>query len=354
MRITTSLLHSIHLLAVLFSLLLILLLSGHAMAQSKKDKLPTVKISKHKKEPVKVKPVRKPKKIKDTYSRPKTSDSNAKPRDNYRRPASLKKAKRKVKYQRPASKPAKFDNSGHTANQYPRSPAKDGQHLPKRSLWQRLFRPNAESEFEGKLKRKKKEGAVGTEYALKVKQHKTDYEQIAKDQHLFQGKIKRAPHKMVKRQFQYKAEYMFLYTGAKKVYRPKRQEKKSKQHADYVQTIGMYKVKKEKNKAAGYTSYQGQIKVPTLKVRTSHYKKLSEKVHQFDGDIRYRKPGKDMHPSVFHLKGKTKSSYEQKEKYRRWRLIISHIFKQNDLPKNIKEKDRKPRYDKKESEIWYY
>lgn len=355
-RSTTSLLHAFCYLPVMISLVLVLLQSGDVLAQSKKDQLPTVKVSKKRKEPIKIKPGKKPQKIKETYSGPKTSDNNSKARDDYKRPASLRKPeKSKDQYQRPASKTVNFDNSGKTANQYPSPPVEEGQEPQKRSFFQRIFHRKSALEFEGNMKRKKKEeGTDGTDYQVKVKKSKIDYEQLAKDQHLYQGNIRKAPQKRVDKQFQYKAEYMFFYAGGKRVPKPEKQEKISKQQSADLQTAGLYKVKKEKDKAASYTSYHGQIKLPTLKARTSHYKKLSKKVHQYDGDIRYRKPGKDMHPSVFHLKAKTKNSYEQKEKYRRWRLIISHIFKQSDLPKNVKEKDRKPRYDKNESEIWYY
>ncbi|WKN30596.1 hypothetical protein PZB74_16660 [Porifericola rhodea] len=340
-------------------MIFVLLLSGingEAYAQSNEGKLPTVKVAKKKKKPREAKEVKKPIKIKDAYKQPASVGNSSKAKDNYQRPASKgKKKKHRDNYQQPASKTLNYNNSPYDAPVNNEPAYEEGQDKPRESFWQRTFNRNKPSTFQGRLKRKKEiEGTEGTDYQGTIKRKKVDYEQLAKDQHLYQGNIRRAPQKRVDKQFQYKAEYMNFYSGGIRIAKPKRQIKINERQSSDLQSAGMYKVKKEKDKAASYTSYHGQIKVPTLKARTRHFKKLSAKVHQYDGDIRMRKPGKDMHPSVYHLKGKTMRSYEQKEQYRRWRLIISHIFKKNDLPKSAKEKERKPRYDKEESEIWYY
>jgi hypothetical protein len=96
------------------------------------------------------------------------------------------------------------------------------------------------------------------------------------------------------------------------------------------------------------------MKRPTQRAEARYYKKLSEEVHQFNGFTKVRKPGKDMHPSVEYLGGKTQNSYQQKENHRKRKLFWSHIFRKNDQPKHLDEKQHKPRYDKGESEIWYY
>lgn len=356
-RTTTSFLHHFHdfSIAVVITFLLLSVQPTALLAQSRNDKLPTVKISKKKRKSPEVKEVKNPEKIKNAYSGPKTSPNTARPKDNYQRPKSLRKAeKTKDSYRQPATRTVNYNNSPQQ-NQNPPPPYEEGQAKSRESLWKRLFRKKTSSTFEGNLKvNKANEGTEGTDYQGNLKQKKIDYNQLAKDQHLYQGNIRRAPQKRLEIQYQYRAEHMSFYSGGKKVPKPHHQQRLDQQKSADLQSAGLYKVKKQKDEAAGYTTYHGQIKLPTLKTRTRHYKKLSEKVHQYDGDIRYRKPGKDMHPSVFHLKAKTKNSYEQKEKYRRWRVIISHIFKQSDQPKSVKEKERKPRYDKNESEIWYY
>lgn len=354
---TTSFLHRLFSFSITVVVTLLLIISQHndLRAQSKKDKLPTIKVSRKKKEPLEVKEIKSPNKVKDSYNGSKTTPKSAKPKDNYRRPESVRKAeKSRDQYQQPASKTVNYNNSPQQ-NQNNPPPFEEGQSKVKKGLWQKIFRKKTVSTFEGNLKRNKKEdGTVGTDHQGNIKQQKIDYDQLAKDQHLYQGKIRRAPQKRLDKQFQYKAEYMSFYSGGKRVPTPNKKEKLDQKQSNDLQSAGIYKVKKQKDKAAAYTTYYQQIKLPTLKAKTRHYKKLSEKVHQYDGDIRYRKPGKDMHPSVFHLKAKTKNSYEQKEKYRRWRLVLSHIFKQSDQPKHVKERERKPRYDKGESEIWYY
>lgn len=189
---------------------------------------------------------------------------------------------------------------------------------------------------------------------LYKKKKSNRHEQMSTVVHQYPGNIRQLPPKQVKKQFGYKAEHMSFYRGKMKVLKPDREDKRLNGLSSDMQKTGLYKVRKEKEKAASYTTYRGKLKLPTLKARTRHFEKLSAKVHQYDGDIRYRKPGKDMHPSVFYLKSKTKNSYEQKEKYRRWRLVLMHIFDKQEHPKHLKEKKRKPRYDKDESEIWYY
>ncbi|MGB3585338.1 MAG: hypothetical protein WBA23_02305, partial [Tunicatimonas sp.] len=59
-------------------------------------------------------------------------------------------------------------------------------------------------------------------------------------------------------------------------------------------------------------------------------------------------------PSVDYLMARKKSSYHKKENYRKRRIWLSQIFKSKDQPKHLKENTRKPRYDKKEAEIWNY
>ena len=371
-RTIPSFLHHFHSFSIAVVLTVLCLFSQHAdlLAQSKKDKLPTIKVSRKKKEPLEVKEIKKAKTVQDSYSGPKTTPNAGRAKDSYKRPETVRKPekskdkynrpetlskpeKSKDRYQQPASKTVNYNTSPQDQNSPP--PLEEGQAKVKEGVWKRIFRKNTPYTFEGKLKPTKPiEGTEGTDHQGTIKQKKIDYDQLAKDQHLYQGKIRRAPQKRLDRQFRYRAEYMSFYAGGKRVPTLHKKQKQEQNKSDDLQSAGMYKVKKQNDKAAAYTTYHEQIKLPTLKAKTRHYKKLSEKVHQYDGDIRYRKPGKDMHPSVFHLKAKTKNSYEQKEKYRRWRLVLSHIFKQSDQPKHVKVKERKPRYDKDESEIWYY
>lgn len=353
----TLFLHNFHYFSIAVALTLLLTIFQHKElhAQSRGDKLPTIKVSKKKKEPLEAKEEKNPNQIKNSYRGPKTSPNSTPSKDHYKRPESIRKAeKSRDQYHRPPTKTVNYENTPQQ-NQNNPPPYEEGKPKSESSLLKRIFRKKTAFTYEGNIKRSKQDiETEGTDHQGNIKHSKIDYDQLARDQHLYQGKIRRAPQKRVDRQFQYKAEYMNFYSGGKRVPTPHKKKKLDQRFSSDLQSSGMFKVKKQNDKAEAYTSYHAQIKLPTLKARTKNYKKLSEKVHQYDGDIRYRKPGKDMHPSVFYLKSKTKNSYEQKEKYRRWRLVISHIFKQSDQPKRVKEKDRKPRYDKDESEIWYY
>ena len=64
---------------------------------------------------------------------------------------------------------------------------------------------------------------------------------------------------------------------------------------------------------------------------------------------------KQMHPSYSYTKsGESKNAAEEKEKTLKFRLWWSNLFKSNgNLPGSIKQKDKKPRYDKRESDLWY-
>ncbi len=288
----TSFLHQVHFFHfVLITSVLILLLQAHtAQAQSPREELPTVKILKKRPETREIKQPTGSGKTRETYRGPKTSPHPSKQKDNYQRPESLRKAEKSKDKYERPASATVDYNTTPQQNQNPAPPYEEGQSDTKVSLWKRTFGKSTPHTFEGNLKRAAKDQAT----------EGTDY----------QGSIRRAPQKRLERQFQYRAQY--------------------------------------------YSLYSGEIKLPTLNAKTRSAKKLSAKVHQYDGDIRYRKPGKDMHPSAFYLKSKTKNSYEQKENYRRWRLTLSHIFDKSDQPKRVTEKKHKPRYDKDESEIWNY
>ncbi len=332
---TTSFLHISN---YFFFCVALLLCIGFTTDQSYGQTIPTVKVEKKKKKADIPKLNKKPRQVKDNYQRPKSK---------------RKAEKSKDQYNRPPSKRVRYNNTPGDSRHF--SPnAEEGQPVERVSIWQRIFNRNKPTNYGGKSRLNPSGQADGTEYNGKLKRRKVNHKQLSQERHQFRGRIRQAPHKQIDKQFGYKAQHMSSYQGAGKVLKPAREDKRLKGLSTDMQQTGLYKVRKEKDQAAAYTTFRGNLKLPTLKARTHYFKKLSAKVHQYDGDIRYRKPGKDMHPSVFYLKSKTRNSYEQKEKYRRWRLIFMHIFDNKEQPKHLKEKNRKPRYDKNESEIWYY
>ncbi len=125
----------------------------------------------------------------------------------------------------------------------------------------------------------------------------------------------------------------------------------------HIRQLRPYQQEKvNENKAYYIGGHQGWLRVPTPKAQTRYHKKLASQIHGYTGDIRVRKrkPGENMHPSVHHLSRVGKASYEQKERHRKRRIWLTHIFKSKEQPQHLKEKTRKPRYDSKETDIWYY
>ncbi len=130
---------------------------------------------------------------------------------------------------------------------------------------------------------------------------------------------------------------------------------------DIAQARAMSKGKSQKRKKDDLKAlsrhmhqHEGNIKVPSFSSRTKYLKNLSQKVNQYEGNIRIRNvKHKDLHPSVSYLKGKQKSTYGQKEKLRKRKINWFRFRKNSDQPNSVKEKPAKPKYDSRESEIWY-
>lgn len=98
--------------------------------------------------------------------------------------------------------------------------------------------------------------------------------------------------------------------------------------------------------------YGGNIKVPSRASQKRQYEQLSKKVHQFEGNIRLRYNKKNMHPSVADQKAK-RYNQEQQARLRKLHHWWSGLWKKNaDQPQHVKEKKRRPRYDRDEGEIW--
>jgi len=296
-----------------------------------------------------------PEKASDSYKPPRSMKTSQGGVDDYQPPATLQKPSRiRDQYQRPPSKRVRFHNQPGNDKHLIAPNAEEGGMIEPLSFWQRIFNRKKATVYAGSQKYDPARPSEGMFHSGNIKYKPVNHEKISENQHQHQGNIYRAPPKQVEKQFGYKAEFMASYQGRFRVPKPQKQEAQKMALSSELQGAGMYKVKKTKDEAPAYTSFHKQVKMPTAKARTRHYEKLSAKVHEFEGDLRIRKPKKDMHPSVYYLKSKTKNSYEQKENYRRWRLALSHIFSKKEQPKHASEKPRKPRYDKGESEIWYY
>jgi len=235
---------------------------------------------------------------KDTYVPPPTVSPSGVVRDTYKRPKTISNDER-VKV--------------NEANVYSSPPLEEGSD----KVVKPLVGKNHPSVFYKFAKYKKKKDKAGPESS-------------------FQGNSKTKGQKAEERYHEKQAKNIGGYQGEIKGLTEKGQDRYYKKLSD---------------KKSGVI---GDMKRPTQRAEARYYKKLSEEIHQFNGFTKVRKPGKDMHPSVEYLGGKTKNSYQQRENHRKRKMFWSRIFRKNDQPKHLDEKPRKPRYDKGESEIWYY
>ena len=303
------------------------------MAQSKKDGMPTVKVPRKKKKVKRVKPNKRGKRVKKQYERPASVNTDTEHEKKYVPPRSVTQSSNpKDNYKRPKT----VTNSGKVkvseGKSFNEPGAEEGNKRPHLPLLDRVFNP----------------------YNRYARQKERYLENLSINLRNYQGET--AVRKRTTQEPR--------HTGKRKVQASKRRGRKaryyeaSQEHSGFA---GRYKVpsffiqEKVKKNQAYYISRHTGYRGPTQRAQTRFHKKQSEMVHQYNGNIRIKRGKlKDRHPSVDYLAGKGRKSYEQKERHRRRRVWLSHIFKSKDQPQHLKEKTRKPRYDKKESDIWYY
>lgn len=171
-------------------------------------------------------------------------------------------------------------------------------------------------------------------------------ENPAKEEAGFSGNYKVNPNSKIKSEGP-------NYTGGYKAPSPNKQERQfEKLSKNRHQFEGDQKVvSREKTKGP---NYEGDFKNPSPKAVDRNYEKLSKKRHQYEGDFRIKKlDKKDLHPSAEYRGGKIKNSREQKEKLRKRKIWWFRLKKNGEQPNHLKEKPEKPKYDSRESEIWY-
>ncbi len=111
--------------------------------------------------------------------------------------------------------------------------------------------------------------------------------------------------------------------------------------------------KARREKGRKIASYEGDILVSTLEARARKIRKKSKEMANWEGDIIVKRVKKGMHPSAIYRGGNIKNSYAAKERYRKRMLKKYGKNEGVETPNYMKKKEAKPKYDKKESEIWY-
>lgn len=331
----------------------ILLLTGQPVWAQDGGNVPTVKARRSKKKVKKVNPNRLARPVKDKYRPPLSQPNSSSHKDQYSPPPSLRKSgKVKDTYLLPRS----ITSLGKVKDNYTPPPSKSRSEKVRASDADPMSAPDAEEGNEKAhlplLDR------IFNRYNRYHRQKERYLQNLSIQLSGYQGdmrvrKDRGTPDKSV-------GSFKGPVTIPSRTSQRKAYEKVSADHdafAGHQKQLRPFLLQKiEKNKAYYMAKYQGQSRVLTPKGQTRYHKKLAAQVHQHEGGIRVKKRffGDDKHPSVHHLAQKSKASYQQKERHRKRRVWITHIFKSKEQPQHLKEKVRKPRYDSKESEIWYY
>jgi hypothetical protein len=128
--------------------------------------------------------------------------------------------------------------------------------------------------------------------------------------------------------------------------------------SDAYNGIGLVKSDYKKRKDARrrdvkFGHYKGVLVKSDYKKRQDARKK-SQQISRYRGDLLVKKTPKGSHPSAAWRGGKVKNSYQQKEKYRKRMIKRIGRNKNNLQPNYLRKKNReeKPTYDTRESEIW--
>jgi hypothetical protein len=97
----------------------------------------------------------------------------------------------------------------------------------------------------------------------------------------------------------------------------------------------------------------GDILVRTLNQKAKKIRKKNKEMANYKGDIIVTRVKKGMHPSAVYRGGKVKNSYTAKERYRK--RMMKRMSRKRGLEDSnyMKQKQRQPKHNKKEAEIWY-
>ncbi len=142
-------------------------------------------------------------------------------------------------------------------------------------------------------------------------------------------------------------EHTLAMPYRKKMYKKRAEEMSSARKGN---TLAMpYRKKMYKKRSEQMSSFRGGNTLAP-EYRKKMYKKKSKELSSYKGDMLMRKRPKGAYPNLKYRGGYKNSSFEKKEKYRK--RILKRMGKKQYVPGHMKQKDEKPRYDSRESEIW--
>jgi len=110
----------------------------------------------------------------------------------------------------------------------------------------------------------------------------------------------------------------------------------------------------DKGYALMYNEYRGFIKVRTEGREKHHSEKEAERLAEYTGGFKIRKGKGDNHPSIAYISGKKINSRKLRKEWRELNIILVRVSGNKEVAKGVKNGPDKPKYDKKERDIWNY
>ncbi|MCZ6900489.1 MAG: hypothetical protein O7F74_09650 [Bacteroidetes bacterium] len=114
--------------------------------------------------------------------------------------------------------------------------------------------------------------------------------------------------------------------------------------------------RKKVNKSVG-ADYQGDIVLRKFGfggiTRAQYMAKKNKDIPKFNGKVKFKQPKTNTKLDGIFIVVKNPTSMKQKETIRKRSLFLSKIFRNREQPPDFKKKIRRPKYDRKEKEIWY-
>lgn len=222
--------------------------------------------------------------------------------------------------------------------------------------------PHKRHKYTGHIKRSKyKHNPIAADEALKVKKPGKN-DRLAAD---FQGFTKKGPD--------YRKNKMAAAGSLKNRYPGKGYFEGGAYKGDIKSTIKYKQNPKSadeslKNRPPAQASvkglrFQGRVKVTSSYRKTPNSadgalkgigpSKAAVKASSFQGNLKvHKKRIEDRHPDFKYISKKSNGKAE-KEKFFSFKLFWSKLFRRNEnQPENLKEKERKPRYDSSEQDLW--
>ncbi|WP_339788589.1 hypothetical protein [uncultured Imperialibacter sp.] len=110
----------------------------------------------------------------------------------------------------------------------------------------------------------------------------------------------------------------------------------------------------DKGYALMYNEYRGFLKVRTEGREKHHAEKEAGRLAEYTGGFKIKRGAGDSHPSIAYVTGKKINSRKLRKEWRELNIILVRVSGNKEVAKGVKNGPDKPKYDKKERDIWNY